>query len=179
MIQVDRRNGEGGGERKSPPPLVHRTDLILALLVLGVAGGLYFSTTGFEVVPDIFAQDIPPEFFPRMIIWTIVILALPLPFEYRFLWHRGKDLDKERHERIRPMAFATVAFLVVAVSSTVWLGTYGTMLAVCILMPLLWGERRLGLLAAYAAIFPALVTLLFSRVLGVHFEPGVIGALLG
>ena len=59
------------------------------------------------------------------------------------------------------------------VASIPWLGSILSMVAICILLPLLWGERRPKVLIPFAVIFPAFITLLFAYLLGVHFEPGV------
>jgi putative tricarboxylic transport membrane protein len=49
------------------------------------------------------------------------------------------------------------------------------MLLVCAALPLLWGERRWKILIPYIILFPTLVSLLFTKVLRVYFEPGLIG----
>ena len=104
-MNPSRPNGEdvvvedGGGGAPSPP-LIDRTDLGLAIIILAICGYLYWVTTGFDKVADLFAQDVPPEFFPRLLIWTIVVLTLGLPFEHLFLRKRGKSLDEERANRV-------------------------------------------------------------------------------
>lgn len=163
-------------ERKGAPAssLVHPTDLILALFILAVSGYLYWLTTGFEQVPDIFAQDVGPEFFPQILLWTIGVLTLSLPFEHLFLKGKRKALDEDRKHRIEPMAYVTAGLLIATVASIPWLGSILSMVAICVLLPLLWGERRPKVLIPFAVIFPAFITLLFAYVLGVHFEPGVL-----
>jgi len=42
-------------------------------------------------------------------------------------------------------------------------------------LPLIWGERRLKILVPFVLVFPATVIMLFSYVLGVYFDPGVLG----
>ena len=49
---------------------------------------------------------------------------------------------------------------------------------VCLALPVLWGERRIKVIVPYAIILPMAVTVLFSYVLGVHFETGVFGITL-
>ncbi len=154
-------------------PLIDRTDLGLTVVILTISGILYWLTTDFEKVADLFAQDVPPEFFPRLLIWTIVILTLALPFEHLFLKRRGESLEKERADHIEPMAYLTAALLFAVVASILLLGTSLSMVAVCAALPVLWGERRIKIILLFAIILPLLVTLLFSVVLGVHFEPGI------
>lgn len=171
-------SAENSGEDESASPLVHRTDLALTLIILAGCGFLYWMTTGFEEVSAMFAQDVPPEFFPRLLIWTIVVLTLALPFEHRFLREKGRSLAKERSERIQPIAYLTAALLFAVVASIPWIGTALAMVAVCLALPVLWGERRKKVILPYAVILSMVVTLLFSNVLGVHFEPGVLGVSL-
>ena len=187
--QSEDSSGDGaGGERDrvapaSPAsrgggPLVHPTDLRLSLVILAVCAGLYYVTTTFEQVADMFAQDIPPEFFPRLLIWTIVVLTLLMPFEHLYLRRQKKDVDADRGVAVKPMAFASAGLLCLVVASMILLGTLLAMVLVCLALPLLWGERRLKVLIPYAVIFPGLVTLLFSQVMKVHFEPGLLGPML-
>jgi putative tricarboxylic transport membrane protein len=42
-------------------------------------------------------------------------------------------------------------------------------------LPLLWGERRWQLIVPFVVLFPAAVMLLFAKLLGVYFNPGVLG----
>jgi putative tricarboxylic transport membrane protein len=167
------RSGGGQGDA-SGVPLIHGTDLWLCLVILAGCAALYFGTTQFEKVADLFAQDVPPEFFPRLLIWTIVVLTVLLPFEHLYLRRRQKDIDKDRRKAVRPIAYVTAALLCVVVASISVLGPWLTMTLVCVALPLLWHERRLKVIIPFAVIFPALVTLLFSTVLEVHFEPGYV-----
>ena len=47
-----------------------------------------------------------------------------------------------------------------------------------LILPWLWGERRLKLILPFAVLFPITVTLVFNRILGVYFEPGIFGIAL-
>ena len=162
-----------GREGATASSLIHLTDLRLALFILTVCAYLYWVTTDFEQVPDMFAQDVGPEFFPQLLLWAIVLLSLTLPFEHLFLEEKRKGLDKDRKDRIEPMTFVTAGLLIATVASIPWLGSILSMVAVCVLLPMLWGERRPKVLISFAVLFPAAITLLFAYVLGVHFEPGV------
>ena len=166
---------ERGGNTSSP--LVHRTDLMLAVIILTVCGALYYATTFFEEVPAVLSQNITPEMFPRLLIWTIVFLTLLIPFEHKFA-EKGKSLDDDRKRKIRPMAYITGALLCAIVALSTIMGTTLTMVLVCVLLPILWGERRPKVLIPYAIIFPGAVSLLFSEVLKVYFEPGIFGFVL-
>lgn len=180
-MQTQHRNRSVASEERksiSKFSLVHRTDLVLAAIILAGCGALYYVTTTFEEVSFLLAQNVPPEFFPRLLIWMIVLLALALPFEHNFLKQGRQGLDKARRHRVEPKAFATAGLLTGVVASTPWLGTYLSMVLVCFALPFLWGERRLKILLPFAFIFPTVVTLLFSQVFRVYFDPGIIGPVL-
>ncbi len=171
----------GNGEARkatSAPSLIHWTDFRLAVMIYVICAVLYYVTSTFEEVSPLLTQNIPPEWFPRLLIWTIVALTLILPFEHRFLEHGAAELDKGRSDRIKPMAMVTVCLLLVTVSSVLLFGTALAMLVVCIGLPLLWGERRLKVLVPYVILFPAAVTFLFTQVLKVYFEPGAFGPVI-
>ena len=168
---------DSGQDRSdSGGPLFHRIDLGLALIILAVCAGLYYATTRFETVAPLFAQDVPPEFFPRLLIWTIVVLTLLLPFEHLILAQRRTNLDDDRSDRIRPNTLVTAALLFAVVAAMPWLGTAPSMVVICLVLPRLWGETRLWVLIPFAVVFPGAVTFVFSYLLKVHFEPGPLGS---
>lgn len=158
--------------------LIHVTDLWLALIILAVTAGLYYATTRFENVSQLLAQNIPPEFFPRLLLWTIVVFTLLLPFEHRFHERGKKHLDEDRRHRIKPMAVVTACLLALVVASMQWLGTFLAMVLLCVSLPMLWGERRLKILLPFALIFPSAVAVLFTQALKVYFEPGILDLVL-
>lgn len=155
--------------------MINRTDLGVAAILLVVCAALYYTTMGFDEVSPLFAQDMPPERFPRMLLWVIVALSLALPFERALRKEKGKVLDKARSRPVQPIVYLTAVFLMLAVFIIQWIGTFLVLVLVCIGLPLLWGERRLKILLPFVALFPAAVMLLFTKVLGVYFDPGVIG----
>lgn len=162
-------------EGRSKFSLIHGTDLWLTLIILAVCGGLYYVTTGFDEVSQLLAQNLPPEWFPRLLIWTIVVLTLLLPIEHLFHARGKKHLDEDRRHRIKPMAMVTAGLLTLVVASMQWLGTFLAMIFLCVALPILWGERRLKVVLPFAIIFPTVVALLFTQVLKVYFEPGIFG----
>ena len=165
---------EGQGQSPSSS-LIHGVDLKLTLIILAICAALYYVTSTFDEVSPLLTQNIPPEWFPRLLIWFIVILSLILPFEHRFLEKGKKGLDEGRTTRIPMGAIVTAGLLVLVVAAIVVLGTFLAMVLVCAALPLLWGERRWKILIPYIILFPTLVALLFTKVLRVFFEPGLIG----
>ena len=155
--------------------MINRTDLTVSLVLLTACGILYYVTSTFEEVSPLFAQDMPPERFPRMLLWFIAVLSLLLPVERKLRGEAGKVLDKARRYPARPIVYVTVAFLVLAVLSIEVIGTFFVLVAVCLGLPLLWGERRWKILIPFVVLFPTAVMLLFSNVLGVYFATGLFG----
>ncbi len=168
-------NPDGEDGATPPSPLIHRVDLWVAVALLAFSGTAYYFTTGFDEVPALLAQNVPPEWFPQLLIWTIVILTLTLPFEHRFLEKGREGLDSDRKTPIPPMVIMTAITLCLVVASIALIGTLFTMVLVCLALPMLWGERRWKVLVPYAVIFPAAVAFLFTQVLKVYFEPGLFG----
>jgi len=164
----------GAGEerdKQSSHSLVDGTDFILAVIILAVCGFLYFISTRFEKASEQMSQNIPPEWFPQLLLVFIMALTLVIPFEHLF---KGKKLlTKDRQVKVKPIAIYSAALLCIIIFLMPWLGTFATMVCVCVLLPLLWGERRLKVLLPFAIVFPSLVTFLFTKVLRVYFEAGI------
>ena len=176
---VGDRGRKTSSARSPTGGLVHFTDLWLTMLILSICGWLYYLTTGFDSVSSLLAQNIGPEWFPRLLIWTIAILSLLLPFEHLARGSQTASIDKDRSSRIKPISIVTALLMLAVVGMVHLFGTLGGMIAVCIALPLLWGERRMKLLVPYVLIFPPAVALLFTKVLKVYFEPGVFGIGIG
>jgi len=165
--------GEGG--ELSPSSLIHRTDTWVMAILLAGCGIAYYLTTTFEEVSLLFQNNIPPAWFPRLLIWCIGLLALVLPFEHLFVPGGRKRLDDDRDDRVKRITLLTAGLLVIVVVSVEVLGMALATVLVCAALPLLWGERRAKVLIPFAILFPAAVALLFSKVLKIYFEPGLIG----
>jgi len=158
---------------------VHGPDLVLALVVLAACGVLYYVTTTFDAVSPLFADNLPPSWFPRLMLWSIAVLALALPFEHLFVAGGRKRLDEDRTDRVKPITLATAGALLIVVLAVELVGMALASVLVSALLPLLWGERRYKVLVPFAILFPAAVTALFSRVLKIYFEPGLFGFWFG
>ena len=48
------------------------------------------------------------------------------------------------------------------------------MFITCLLLPLVWGERNYIAVAIYSIVFPGFVYLLFNKLLGLYFNPGIL-----
>ncbi len=171
---------QGGGEdteRRSVSSLVHRTDLIVALIVWGICAILFWRTFSFASVPSSLAQNVQPTIFPRLMLISIALLTFILPFEYMQKRKQGIDLDSDRDHWPEPVVYITSAVMLFVIGIMPWLGTYVGLIIVTAALPVLWGERRLKLLVPYVLLFPAALLWLFANVLLVNFQPGIVGYL--
>ena len=154
--------------------LLNKKDTIIALLMIALIGFLWFETTKFEKVPDLFSNNIPPEMFPQILLIIILGMILIIPFEHIFLKKNGKNIDAGRDKPIEKSTSGTMVILSTIVASSQILGAAITIIAISIALPLYWGEKRLKVLIPYIIGFPLFVIILFNIVLGVHFEPGLL-----
>ena len=154
--------------------LLNKKDTIIASLMIALIGFLWFETTKFEKVPDLFSNNIPPEMFPQILLIIILGMILIIPFEHIFLNKNGKNIDAGRDKPIEKSTLGTMVILSTIVASSQILGAAITIIAISIALPLYWGEKRLKVLLPYIIGFPLFVIILFNIVLGVHFEPGLL-----
>ena len=154
--------------------ILNKKDTIIALLMIALIGFLWFETTKFEKVPDLFSNNIPPEMFPQILLIIILGMILIIPFEHIFLKKNGKNIDAGRDKPIEKSTLGTMVILSTIVASSQILGAAITIIAISIALPLYWGEKRLKVLLPYIIGFPLFVIILFNIVLGVHFEPGLL-----
>lgn len=158
--------------------LVHPVDLVVSLIILAGVAFLFYETTQFDEVSPLFAQNIQPSMYPQIILSIITLFTVLMPFEHILLTRKGKDIDKERRNAIHPLTLTTMAFLIVVVAAAQVLGMLLTMIVICLLMPRLWGMRKLTHILIFATIFPISVSLVFSKLLSVYFDAGVFGIAL-
>jgi putative tricarboxylic transport membrane protein len=154
--------------------LLNKKDTVIAILMIALIGFLWFETTEFEKVPDLFSNNIPPEMFPQILLIIILGMILIIPFEHIFLKKNGKNIDSGRDKPIERSTIGTMVILSTIVASSQILGAAITIIAISIALPLYWGEKRLKVLLPYIIGFPLFVIILFNIVLGVHFEPGLL-----
>ena len=154
--------------------LFNKKDTIIAVLMITLIAFLWFETTKFEKVPDLFSNKIPPEMFPQILLIIILGMILIIPFEHIFLKKSGKNIDSGRSKPIEMSTIGTMIILSVIIASSQLLGAALTIIAVSISLPFYWGERRLKVLIPYIIGFPLFVIVLFNMILGVHFEPGLL-----
>ena len=74
---------------KSKGNLFNITDTIIATLLVAMLVFLWLETEKFEKVSDLFAQNIPPQMFPQILLIIIGLMVCIIPFEHLFLSKSG------------------------------------------------------------------------------------------
>ncbi|MEQ8196335.1 MAG: tripartite tricarboxylate transporter TctB family protein [Rhodospirillales bacterium] len=153
----------------------NRTDVVVAVILLAVCVAAWQHSTYWPEPMAAFTHVVPPTFFPRLVLGFIIVLLLFLPLEQRLKGEKGAELDKDRSDRIKPITYVTTLVTVLIGATMEWVGTVVTIVLICVVLPLLWGERRWKYLVPFIILFPIVVLVLFKGLFSINFEPGVIG----
>jgi hypothetical protein len=140
-------------------------DVYVGLALLVFCGVVYGVTTGFPEVPAMLSQNVPPTFFPRLVLAATAALSLALVA-------RGLRRPREKRARVSPRVLVTAVLLTLAVFLVTRLGMLSTLFLVSILLPLYWGERRPVRIAILALALPLAIHLIFAVALGMRFPRG-------
>jgi len=154
--------------------LFHKKDLSIAIVLIAAGCFLFYEATKFPPPGMILGDTINADVFPKILVVILIFLAAAIPFEFRFAALKIQKIDKEREERIEPITWKTLVFLITIVSCSSFLGTILTMITTCLVFPIVWGEKRYVAVAIYATLFPLGVYLLFNKLLSLYFEPGLL-----
>ena len=175
---------------KRPLHLLANRDSLAGLAVVGVCAVAWWLTAGFDEVPAILSQNVPPTFFPRLVIGTAALLGgLLVAGGIRRRARESADQaaaddpstprGKAGGAALPPPVFWATAGLIAAAGALVPLvGTLLTLGLVAVALPLLWGERRLRLVLALALGLPGAIYVVFTVALGVRFPVGQVWNLL-
>jgi len=153
---------------------------VLSLVILALVGFFFYVSTTFEEVSALFDGGVTPEFFPRVLLWVIAILAVLMPFEHAWRVARSggsgdSGLEQDRKSTVQPIAYITMAAALAIVGAAEFLGTYLTLIVACCVLPALWGERRWLMMLCFGLGFPTAVMLVFTQVFKIYFQPGIFG----
>ncbi len=167
-------------------------DTLVGSVLLGFCAAAWWLTNGFDDVPPMLAQNVPPTFFPRLVILTSALFGVVLILdEIRRLLRGAADPVVARRaasttEPEPPVAFTlpppafwgTVGVIAAAGVSIPLLGTLPSLGMIAVALPLVWGERRFRLVAGLALGLPAAIHVVFALGLGVRFPVGSVWNLL-
>lgn len=152
----------------------NRDDVVSGLVLLGLCVAAYWLTTRFPAVPAMLSQNIPPTFFPRLVLAAIAGCALFL-IATGMRGRKSARSEATARERPAPLVYVTAAVVVVTPALIGLAGTWLVIVLVCTVLALLWRERRPLRIAALALGLPLAVYLLFTVALGVRFPTGPFG----
>ncbi|QPC44209.1 tripartite tricarboxylate transporter TctB family protein [Kaustia mangrovi] len=147
-----------------PAALLPR-DAVVALAILVFCAVAYWLTTGFDEAPAAMAQNIQPSTFPQLVITVMAVLA-------GVIFVQSFAAPQKTLARVPPLVPVSAGVMVAFVTAFQTLGIVPAMVLMCLGLPALWGERRWGLVIAFAVLFPAAIYGLFAGLLDVYFEPG-------
>ncbi len=135
------------------------------MLLVSAAG--FVLTFGFDEVPAILSQNVPPTFFPRVVLTTMALLSILLLLQ-------GARRKEPKKAPVPPIVFATAGVIAAAVLLLETLGVFTVIFLACVVLPLLWGERRIRDVLLFAALMPVAIYLLFVHFLQLRFPPGIL-----
>ena len=135
--------------------------------ILCFCAAAYAITTTFEEVPAMLSQGIQPAVFPRAMIAVIAFLSVVLIIQ-------GRSKAAATRKKVPLVAFATAGLLGLFVAAIDWVGMMIAIFLFCLILPVLWGDRRYLWIAVFAVLFPVSIFMLFSTMLEVRFPLGIL-----
>lgn len=158
--------------------LIHKVDLIVATILIVGGGFMYYESTLLPPAPNILGDTLNADVFPKMLIIITIILASIIPFEIKFMPEKIQKIDKGRSVKLETITWKTIVLLIAIVSVAEFLGPMVTMFVTALCFPLVWGEKNYIRIAIYSVAFPLFVFLVFNKLLGLFFDPGVLKYLI-
>ncbi len=142
-------------------------DVYVGAALLALCGLVGWNTTTFREVPAMLSQNIPPTFFPRLVLAVIAALSVVLVVS-------GSKRRGEPREKVSSAVFVTAAAITLTVMLVPRLGMLATVCLASIVLPVCWGERRALRIALLAVGLPLSIYLIFAVGLGMRFPEGVL-----
>jgi uncharacterized membrane protein len=140
-------------------------DELTESLVIGVAAlALYIITYTFDEVPVALSMGITPQLFPRIVLLTIMFLCILMGTRaFRAVGGAKKSLKTPPK-----IAFITGGMLILFVVGLYTVGAIISVLAFCLGLSLIWGERRYIPMLITFGLFTGGIYLLFEVILGAN-----------
>ena len=136
-----------------------------AAAVIAIAVALFAATFWFEKMPEGITRGFGAELFPRLVLGTIVALAVLLMF---------LPLSTAPLPRIAPMVWYSAAALVLFMALVPLLGMLPAMFVFLPAVGRMWGERRIWLLLVSSILLTAAIWAVFVRGFGVQLPKGLL-----
>jgi hypothetical protein len=136
-----------------------------AAAVIAIAAALFAATFWFEEMPEGITRGFGAELFPRMVLGTIIALALLLALT---------PASDAPLPRIPPMMWYSAATLLAFMALVRVAGMLPAMFVLLLGLGYLWGERRHWLLVVSAILLMAAVWGVFVKGFGVQLPKGLL-----
>lgn len=146
-------------------------NLLAAAVAAAVAVLLFALTFGFEQMPVGLTQGLGAEFFPRLVLGTILALAITLALTSA---GGGEPLPP-----IAPLVYVSAGALVAFMALVWFIGMLPAMFVFMVGLGRLWGERRLLVLLASSALVTFAVWAVFVYAFRIPLPRGYLLALAG
>ena len=127
----------------------------------------FLLTFGFDEVPAILSQNIPPTFFPRVVLATMALMSILLLIQ-------GVRRKEPKKAPVPLIVFVTGGVIAIAVLLLRPLGVFPVIFLACLVLPFLWGERRIRGVLLFAALTPVAIYVVFVHFLQLRFPPGIL-----
>ena len=137
---------------------------VAAAAVIAIAAALFAATFWFERMPEGITRGFGAELFPRMVLGTIIALAMLLALP---------GTVAEPLPRIPPMVWYSGAALLTFMVLVPVLGMLPAMFVFLLAVGYLWGERRRLLLLVSAALMTVAIWGVFVKGFGVQLPKGL------
>jgi Tripartite tricarboxylate transporter TctB family len=134
------------------------------MVVAAIAVALFAATYGFEEMPEGITRGFGAELFPRMVLGTIVALAILLAFT---------PAASEPLPRIPPMVWYSAASLVAFMVLVRVIGMLPAMFVFLVGLGYAWGERRRLLIIFSSALLTLAIWGVFVKGFGVQLPKGL------
>jgi|TARA_B110000263_G_C15173818_1_gene448208 putative tricarboxylic transport membrane protein len=138
---------------------------IAGILLLGFCAIAYWLTMGFGSVSPMLAQNVPPTFFPRVVLFILAVLSGILIFT-------GIGRKPKSAEFLPASFWKTVGIIISTGVLAYFLGILITLAVIAVVLPIAWGERRYRLIATLAIFLPISIYIVFTLGLDVRFPAG-------
>ena len=113
------------------------------------------------------SQNVPPTFFPRVVISIIAVLSMILLFT-------GIGKNSKSPEFLPRSFWTTIVIIASAGIVAHFIGTLITLGVIAIMLPIAWGEKRYGPITILAVCLPISIYIIFTLGLDVRFPIGLI-----
>ena len=150
---------------------MRREDVVVAVVALAacaVAFGLTFRFT--TTTPGAMMSGMGAEFFPRLVIGVIAVLAVCIAFGI------GSPA-MARPAPVPPVVWVTAAVLAAYIAALYLIGMWASSLVLMVVLGRMWGERSLARLVLASAGLLVVVYLVFIRFLKGGFPEGLVARL--